>query len=87
MDKLYLVNFHVKKRLFNRYFSSKDKAWEFARSLWDGNDVDHSKNVYLLTIPTDTEKSFTLPAVGRDNDPDTVILKLVGDELIQLPLD
>ena len=82
--KIYMVNFHVRRTVINRYFSSEENALKFAESLKDEPKVDLSRGVYLMSEPLDMEDSFTLPKGGRDPQPDAaeVVFTKTGMKLM-----
>ena len=71
MDKkIYMVIFHVGRRVFNRYFSSREMAMSFAESLKDEPRVDLGKGIFVNEEMIDMEDAFIVPKGGRDPQPD-----------------
>ena len=76
--KIYMVMFHVGRRAFNRYFTTKGKAMSFAQSLKDEPKVDLNRGVIVVEEPIDMEEEFHVPKGRRDPQPKAV--ELLFDE-------
>lgn len=82
--KIYMVMFHVGRRAFNRYFTTKGKAMSFAQSLKDEPKVDLNRGVIVVEEPIDMEEKFHVPKGRRDPQPDAaeVVFTKTGMKLM-----
>ena len=70
--KIFMVMFHVGKRAFNRYFTTREKAMAFAQSLKDEPKVDLNRGVIVVEEPIDMEDEFHVPKGRKDPQPKAV---------------
>ena len=70
--KIYMVIFHVRRKVFNRYFATRDRAEAFVESLKDEPKVNLERGIYINEEPIDMEDAFHIPKGGRDPQPKAV---------------
>lgn len=79
---VYFINFHVGRRLFNRYFSTREDAMSFAESLRDVEGVKLD-DVSLLWEELNKELKFEKPKGMRDPQPGWVFLVYTDDGIVE----
>ncbi|CAK7037560.1 MAG: hypothetical protein BACD_00176 [Bacteroides rodentium] len=84
MDKkyVYFINFHVGRRVFNRYFSTREDAMTFAESLREVEGV-RLDGVSLLWEEMDMELKFVKPTGNRDPEPGWVFLVYTDSGIVE----
>ena len=73
MNKLYLIGFHVGRRVFNRYFTTKDKALAFSSTLFSDSKV-RDDDITLVVEPIDKEAEWNRPKGGKDPQPEIYLV-------------